>query len=59
MINGNKLIVYIKSVATILNGEVPDIKDTNFSSDFRPVRYGIVLLAALDFSHLLILWARI
>ena len=46
MINRNSLIVDIKSIASILNGELPG-KDTNFCSDLRPTRYGIVLLAAL------------
>lgn len=40
------LMVDIKSVVSILNGEVPG-KDTSFCSDLRPTRYGIVLLAAL------------
>lgn len=40
------LIGDIKSVVSILNGEVPG-KDTNFCSDLRPTRHGIVLLAAL------------
>lgn len=46
LVDSISLIVDIKSVVSLLNGEDPD-KDTNFCSDFRPTRYGIVLLAAL------------
>ena len=47
MIHRNGLIFEIKAAANVMNGEVPDVKDTNFRSDFGPARYGIVLLAAL------------
>ena len=46
LVDRSSLIADIKSVVSILNGEVPG-KDTNFCSDLRPTRCGIVLLAAL------------
>lgn len=50
MINKNSLIVDIKSVASILNGEFPGVTGTNFRSDFVRARYGIILLAAISVS---------
>lgn len=47
MTRRNSLIIEIKAVANVMNGEVPDVKDTNFRSDFGPARYGIILLAAI------------
>lgn len=47
MLNKNSLIVDIKAAAQVINGKVPDVRDTNFGSDFRPARYAIILLAAL------------
>jgi hypothetical protein len=47
MLNKYSLIVDIKAAAQVINGKVPDVRDTNFGSDFRPARYAIILLAAL------------
>ena len=47
MLNKNSLIVDIKAAAQVINGKVPNVRDTNFGSDFRTARYAIILLAAL------------
>jgi hypothetical protein len=47
MLNKNSLIIDIKATAQVINGKVPDVRDTNFGSDFRTARYAIILLAAL------------
>ncbi|MGB7953790.1 MAG: hypothetical protein WCF23_07395 [Candidatus Nitrosopolaris sp.] len=47
MLNKNSLIVDIRAAAQVINGKVPNVRDTNFGSDFRTARYAIILLAAL------------
>ena len=47
MLNKNSLIVDIKAAAQVINGKVPNVRDTNFGSDFSSARYAIILLAAL------------
>jgi hypothetical protein len=45
--NGYSLIIDIKSIASMLNGKIPDVADVNYQSDFEKARYAIVLLAAI------------
>jgi hypothetical protein len=40
-------LIAIKAAAQVINGQVPDVKDANFGSEFRTARYAIILLAAL------------
>jgi hypothetical protein len=40
-------LIAIKAAAQVINGNVPDVKDANFGSEFRTARYAIILLAAL------------